>query len=302
MRFVEMMSSRLGQVAVAAFILIAPGVVGPARAVPICNTGTDCRSALIADGQGLIAALEANVAEERNRRSPIQDLNEGIRRFQEEAPAKEAITYCTGAAKEDDRGLKKFARAVKGIEKLTSRGLAPASVAALNAAMTTDIITTVTANVDELEALLGSVTAQMETSRSRIAKANEYFALGKLGKAADQAQRGYDVVRDPGCEVGMRSCTATFTPDLIDSDVDNSTDFEFTPSPEAASCKLEVLRNGTLFEAGDLTPCEATTDTLDWDTLIGIGFDPGDTLTFRYLRSNDTLACSAILTLAPLAP
>ena len=302
MTFIGKLQSRVGRLAVAAAILLGPGVVGPAWAIPICNSGTDCRSALIADGQGLIAALEANVAEERDRRSPIQDLNEGIRRFQEEAPAKEAITYCAGAAKEDDRGLKKFARAVKGIEKLTSRGIAPASVAVLNAAMTTDIITTVTANVDELEALIGSVTAQMETSRSRIAKANEYFALGKLGKAADQAQRGYDVVRDPGCEVSMRSCTATFTPDLIDSDVETSSDLEFTPSPDAPSCKVQVLKNATILEAGDLEPCEALAETFDWDSLMSVGFDPGDTLTFRFLRSNDTLACSATLTLAPLAP
>lgn len=282
-------------------LLALPLLATPARAVPICNNGTDCRSELISDAQGMIAALEATVAEERDRRSPIQDLNEAIRRFQD-APSKEAIDYCTGAAKEDDRALKKMARAVKGVEKLTSRGLAPGSVAALNAEMTTDIITTVTANADELEALLGTVTSQLETCRSRIAKANEYFAVAKLGKAADSAQRGYDAVRDPGCGSGMRSCTASFSPDLIDSDVDNSTDLEFTPSPEADSCKVEILVNGTLFEGGDLTPCEPIAETFDWDFLIGIGLDPGDTMTWRFLRSNDTLACSATLTLAPLAP
>ncbi|MFM7737629.1 MAG: hypothetical protein ACKPBU_16835 [Alphaproteobacteria bacterium] len=284
----------------AAGLLSLPLLSAPAQAIPICNNGADCRTELIADCQGMIAALVASVPE-RDRRSPIQDLNEAIRRFQD-APAKEAITYCVGAAKEDDRALKKMARAVKSVEKLTTRGIAPAGVAVLNAEMTTDIITTVTANADELEAILGTVTSQLETCRSRIAKANEYFSLGKLGKSADSAQRGYDSIRDPGCESGMRSCTTSFTPDLIDSDVDNSTDLEFTPSPEAASCKAEVLRNDVVFESGEITPCEADTVTLDWDLLLGVGFLPGDTLTYRFLRSNDTVACSATLTLAPLAP
>lgn len=101
----------------------------------------------------------------------------------------------------------------------------------------------------------------------------------------------------------MRSCTATFSPDLIDSDVDNSTDLEFTPSPEAATCKAEVEINGTVVEAGDVTPYEYNIQTLDYDIFTDVyGMSVGDTLTVKYFHSNDTLACQGSVTLVAPTP
>ena len=227
--------SGFARVVLAAALLSAPLFVGTAQALPICNNGTDCRSMLIGDAEDLIAALQAGVLagySERDARSPIQDLQEAVRRFQE-APKKELITYCAGAAKEDDRAMKKLARAAKAIEKLLGKSLAPPSLFPLTQEMVGDLMATVTQAADEVQAVLGSVTSQIESCRSRLTKAQGYFTANKFGKAADSAQRGYDTIRDPGCEVSMRSCTASFSPDLIDSDVDTDTDFEFTPSPEA---------------------------------------------------------------------
>ena len=292
--------SGFARVVLAAALLSAPLFVGTAQALPICNNGTDCRSMLIGDAEDLIAALQAGVLagySERDARSPIQDLQEAVRRFQE-APKKELITYCAGAAKEDDRAMKKLARAAKAIEKLLGKSLAPPSLFPLTQEMVGDLMATVTQAADEVQAVLGSVTSQIESCRSRLTKAQGYFTANKFGKAADSAQRGYDTIRDPGCEVSMRSCTASFSPDLIDSDVDTDTDFEFTPSPEAPSCKVEVLVNGVSLGGGLVTPCETFSVTLTYDSFVtDYGLSVGDTFTFKYLRSNDTPACQASVAL-----
>lgn len=276
-----------------AMLLAAPTFVAPARAIPICDSGNDCRSALVADANALIDALRVGTSE-KNARSPIVDLNEAIFRLQQSAPAQEAIAYCTGAAKEDDRALKKLARAVKSCEKLVAKGQASPDVFGLTVVLVDDMLASVTQNADELEGIVGS-TSQLSTARQRLAAAQGYRDTFKLAKAADQAQRAYDAIREPGCDASIRSCTMSFEADVIDSD--ESTDFEFDASPDARQCSVVTQVNGATI-ATQATLCEDDSTTFDYDDFVNdFGMGPGDTLTLRILRTNGTEACSASLTL-----
>lgn len=278
---------------VAAMLLAAPAFVAPARAIPICSSGTDCRSALITDANALIDALRAGTSE-RNARSPIVDLNEAIFRLQQSAPAQEAIAYCTGAAKEDDRALKKLARAVKSCEKLVAKGQASPDIFGMTVVLVDDMLATVTQNADELEGIVGP-TSQLSTARQRLAGAQAYRDAFKLAKAADQAQRAYDAIREPGCDASIRSCTVSFQADVIDSD--ESTDYEFDASPDARECSVVAQVNGSTVST-QATTCEDDAETLDYDFFVdNFGMGPGDTFTVRILRTNGTEACSASLTL-----
>ena len=49
--------SKVVGLGLAASLLSLPLFAAPARAVPICNNGTDCRSELISDAQGMIAEI-----------------------------------------------------------------------------------------------------------------------------------------------------------------------------------------------------------------------------------------------------
>jgi hypothetical protein len=72
--------------------------------------------------------------------------------------------------------------------------------------LTTFIIEVVEFNIDEVEAL-GGDPARVHEARSRVTKAGQAILNGDLAKAADDAQRAYDLISGdantaPECLVG----------------------------------------------------------------------------------------------------
>lgn len=284
----------LAGIAAGALALFAvPGAVRPAQAVPLCATGPGCRSALVAAAGDLRAALEAG-ASERDRRSPANDIAAALRSLEVEAPAREAVAYCTGAAKEDDRGVKKLARAAKSCEKLVARQVAGPDVATATAALVDEIIAAAAGSADEVEGILGA-TAQTATARERLAQAADFRGAMLLAKAADSAQRAYNSIRSAACDSSIRSCTTGF--DAAEIDEGESTDWQLDASPDATECSIVRQVNGTTVNT-EVTTCEDATETLDYDYFVDTwGMVPGDVFTIRILRTNATEACSASVAL-----
>ena len=114
------------------------------------------------------------------------------------------------ASKEDERALAEAARGVRDssklkLEQFTSES-AFGALRNFNAMLTAFIIEVVEFNIDEAEAL-GGDPARIGEARSRITRAGQASVKGDLAKAADDAQRAYDLISGeantaPECLVG----------------------------------------------------------------------------------------------------
>lgn len=191
-------------------LIAAPALVSPAQALQLCEGVSDevCREDVEASVEALIASLVANITVEKDRRSPVIELQQALRQFDiarlEIDDADQSLTdeqICSRAGKQDDRGLKKVSRGVKAAAKIASSKFTSEAAFTETRTKISDLVGTVidavTVNVDEVEAAVGEI-ADVLDARSRIDTANTNLDDGKLDKAADNAQRAYDAVRDEG--------------------------------------------------------------------------------------------------------
>jgi hypothetical protein len=178
-------------------------VTATAQALPLCGTGFGpCRPGL---EFGVFAgglAVEGAIAKARDGAGAIGHFSAAFESF-EDANAKLADPSlsdgdkCAEASKEDERGLAEAARGVRDSSKLKLEQFisedAFNTLRNFNTMLTTFIIEVVGRNIDEVEALGGNPARILE-ARSRVSKAGQALLKGDLAKAADDAQRAYDLI------------------------------------------------------------------------------------------------------------
>lgn len=194
---------------------LALGLATPAHALPLCEgvSGQVCREEVVASVSALITSLELDVKAEGDRRAAVKELEQAVREFalagSEVEHPRTGLTeeqICTRAGKQDDRGLEQIAKGVKAAVKIASSRFTSQAAFAHTRAAIADLASTaigaVTDNVGEVELAVGDM-PEVADAHERLAKAESNLDAGKLDKAADEAQRAYDVVRD---EANVAGC------------------------------------------------------------------------------------------------
>jgi hypothetical protein len=189
---------------------------GMAQALPLCGTGFGpCRPGL---ELGVFAgglAVEGALARARDGAGAIGHFSTAFESFEDaisnlDDPSLSDDDKCAQASKEDERGLAEAARGVRDGARLErhqfiSEG-AFNTFRNFNTMLTTFIIDVVEFNIDEVE-VLGGDPARIHEARSRVARARQAIHESDLARAADAAQRAYDLISGdantaPECLVG----------------------------------------------------------------------------------------------------
>ena len=189
---------------------------GMAQALPLCGTGFGpCRPGLelgVFSGglavEGALAKAKDGVGAIGHFWAAFESFEDAIRKLDD--PSLSDDDKCAQASKEDERALAEAFRGVRDSSKLKvqqfiSEG-AFNTLRNFNRMLTTFIIEVVAFNIDEVEAL-GGDPARVHEARSRVTKAGQAILNGDLAKAADDAQRAYDLISGdantaPECLVG----------------------------------------------------------------------------------------------------
>ena len=189
---------------------------GMAQALPLCGTGFGpCRPGL---EFGVFAgglAVEGALAKAKDGAGAIGHFTAAFESFEDaisklDDPSLSDDDKCAEASKEDERGLAEAFRGVRDASKLKVQQFisedAFNTLRNFNTMLTTFIIEVVAFNIDEVE-VLGGDPARVQEARSRVTKAGQAILKGDLAKAADDAQRAYDLISGdantaPECLVG----------------------------------------------------------------------------------------------------
>ena len=189
---------------------------GMAQALPLCGEGFGpCRGGVAFGAFAGGLAVEGAVAKPKDGVGAIGHFTTSFESFIDafeklEDPSLSDDEKCAEASKEDERGLAEAARGIRDgsklkLEQFTSEG-AFNTLRNFNTMLTSFIIEVVAFNIDEVEALGGNP-ARVQEARSRVTKAGQALLKGDLAKAADDAQRAYDLISGdantgPDCLVG----------------------------------------------------------------------------------------------------
>ena len=187
-----------------------------AQALPLCGAGSGaCRPGL---EFGVFAgglAVEGAIARARDGVGAIGHFTAAFESFEDATskladPSLSDDDKCAQASKEDERGLAEAARGVRDgsklkLEQFISEG-AFNTLRNFNTMLATFIIEVVELNIDEAEALGGNP-SRIHEARRRVTTAGQALLKGDLAKAADDAQRAYDLISGdantaPECLVG----------------------------------------------------------------------------------------------------
>ena len=187
-----------------------------AHALPLCGAGFGpCRPGLEFGVFAGALAVEGALAKARDGVGAIGHFSTAFESFEDATatlsdPSLGDDEKCNQASNEDERGLAEAARGVRDgsklkLEQFTSEA-AFNTLRNFNTMLTTFIIQVVEFNIGEVE-VLGGDPARILEARSRVTKANEAVLKGDLAKAADYAQRAYDLISGdantaPECLVG----------------------------------------------------------------------------------------------------
>ena len=177
------------------------------QALPLCGAGAGaCRPGLELGVFGGTLAVENALARAKDGTGAIGHFAAAFESF-EDATAKLSdpslgdADKCAEASKEDERGLAEAARGVRDSFKLKrehfTSELAFNTLRNFNAMLTAFMIEVVEQNIDETEALGGDA-GRIHEARSRVARAGEELLQGDVAKAADDAQRAYDLISGDG--------------------------------------------------------------------------------------------------------
>ena len=187
-----------------------------AQALPLCGAGSGaCRPGL---EFGVFAgglAVEGAIARARDGVGAIGHFTAAFESFEDATskladPSLSDDDKCAQASKEDERGLAEAARGVRDGSKLELEQFisenAFNTLRNFNTMLATFIIEVVELNIDEAEALGGNP-SRIHEARRRVTTAGQALLKGDLAKAADDAQRAYDLISGdantaPECLVG----------------------------------------------------------------------------------------------------
>ncbi len=187
-----------------------------AQALPLCGTGFGpCRPGL---ESGVFAgglAVEGALARAKDGVGAIGHFSAAFESFGDatskvDDPSLSDDEKCAQASKEDERGLAEAARGVRDASKLKLEQFISEDafnvLRNFNTMLTTFIIEVVEFNIDEVEGL-GGDPARIQEARTRVSKAGQAVLKGDVAKAADYAQRAYDLISGdantaPECLVG----------------------------------------------------------------------------------------------------
>ena len=187
-----------------------------AHALPLCGTGFGpCRPGLEFGAFAGALAVEGALANPKDGAGAMGHFTAAFEAFEDANskladPSLSDDDKCTQASKEDERGLAEAFRGVRDssklkLEQFTSQN-AFNTLRNFNRMLTSFIIEVVTFNIDEVEAL-GGDPGRTQEARSRVTNAGQAVLKGDVPKAADEAQRAYDLISGdantaPQCLVG----------------------------------------------------------------------------------------------------
>jgi hypothetical protein len=189
---------------------------GMAQALPLCGTGFGpCRPGLELQVFAGGLAVEGALARAKDGAGAIGHFSAAFESFEDatlklDDPSLSDDDKCVEASKEDERSLAEAFRGVRDASKLKVQQFisedAFNTLRNFNAMLTTFIIEVVAFNIDEVE-VLGGDPARVKEARSRVTKAGQAILKGDLAKAADDAQRAYDLISGdantaPACLAG----------------------------------------------------------------------------------------------------
>ena len=187
-----------------------------AQALPLCGAGFGpCRPGLEFGVFVGGLAVEGALANPRDGVGAMGHFSAAFESFEDAVstladPSLSDDDKCARASKEDERGLAEAFRGVRDSTKLKlERFISQDAFNTLrnfNTMLTTFIIQVVVQNIDEVETL-GGDPARIQEARSRITNAGLAILKGDPAKAADNAQRAYDLISGdandaPECLVG----------------------------------------------------------------------------------------------------
>jgi hypothetical protein len=174
-----------------------------AQALPLCGTGFGpCRPGLEFGVFAGELAVEGALANARDGAGAIGHFSAAFDSFEDAAskltdPSLSDGDKCAQASKEDERGLAEAARGVRDGAKLKlgqfTSERAFNTLRNFNAMLTSFIVQVVGHNIDEVEGQGGNPGRILE-ARNRVARAGQAILDGDLAKAADDAQRAYDLI------------------------------------------------------------------------------------------------------------
>jgi hypothetical protein len=191
---------------------------GVAQALPLCGAGAGaCRPGLELSVFAGGLAVEGALAKARDGVGTIGHFTAAFESFQDattkvDDPSLSDDDKCAEASKEDERGLAEAARAVRDGSKLKVQQFisedAFNTFRNFNAMLTAFIVEVVALNIDEVEALGGNA-GRIQEARNRVARAGQAIVKGDVAKAADDAQRAYDLISGdantaPDCLAGRQ--------------------------------------------------------------------------------------------------
>ena len=176
---------------------------GMAQALPLCGTGFGpCRPGLESGVFAGELAVEGALAKAKDGVGAIGHFSAAFESFEDairklDDPSLSDDDKCAQASKEDERGLAEAARGFRDGSKLKLEQFISESafntLRNFNTMLTAFIIEVVGRNIDEVDALGGNPARILE-ARSRVSKAGQALLKGDLAKAADDAQRAYDLI------------------------------------------------------------------------------------------------------------
>ena len=176
---------------------------GMAQALPLCGAGSGaCRPGLefgvFAGGlavEGALARAKDGVGAIGHFSAAFESFQDAVQKLGDRSLSDD--DKCAQASKEDERALAEAFRGVRDVSKLKLQQFisedAFNTLRNFNTMLTTFIIEAVTMNIDEAEALGGNP-ARIQEARSRVTKAGQAILDGDTAKAADEAQRAYDLI------------------------------------------------------------------------------------------------------------
>src|SRR5215470_13966016 len=174
-----------------------------AHALPLCGAGFgECRPglefAVFAGG----LAVEGALAKAKDGAGAIGHFSASFDSFENAFSklADESLSdddKCAQASNEDERGFAEAARGIRDASKLKlEQFTSPVAFETLrnfNTMLTSFMIQVVARNIDEVEGM-GGKAAKVQEARNRVAGAGQALLNGDLAKAADGAQRAYDLL------------------------------------------------------------------------------------------------------------
>jgi hypothetical protein len=187
-----------------------------AQALPLCGEGFGpCRPGLELGVFAGSLAVEGALADPRDGTGSIGHFEAAFTAFGDAAaaladPSLSDDDRCVQASKEDERGIAEAFRGVRDAAKLKVQQFTSPdafnTVRNFNAMLTAFMIEVVDRNVDEVEAI-GGDPARIQEARDRVANAGRALLAGDSARAADNAQRAYDLISGdandaPECLVG----------------------------------------------------------------------------------------------------